>query len=243
MSSSSNQDNSYTPQIAALDYLKYMENKEKQIEMKMKKVGVTTLIDFLAKTNQSWKEESGRFNRRYNFNNNGNQKSRQHDSYIALHDALYNILGFTFVNKEVHLKDENTKVIHNSEVKYIHGYVDMLLKRSDGRYAILDIKTTKCKTVTLMNAVTKQKNELQLRLYAYLLKRAYNLDYTPSCYVCGIRLKDKNIDIKNVNLRQERSGDLVIWEVPINDKDLISLDNLFSIWEKNYSKPKIPTEF
>jgi len=232
-----------SPKKSAEQYLNYISKEEKEKQNSMKKVGVTTLIASVAKSDKSWKEESGRFRRRYNFESKGGKLSRTHDSYIALHDALYNVLGFSFVDKEVHLQDQNSKVIHKTEVKYIHGYVDMILKRSDGKFAIIDIKTTKSKTIPLMNAVTKQKYELQLRLYAYLLKRVYKLTYVPSCYICGIRLKDKDIDIKNVKLRRERCGDIVIWEIPIAQEDILSIDNVFSIWKDNYPKPKIPPEF
>jgi ATP-dependent exoDNAse (exonuclease V) beta subunit len=243
MSSSSSSRNIKSAKKATVEYLNYVSKQEKEKKPNMKKVGVTTLIASLAKSDKSWRGESARFRRRYNFNSDNNKISRQHDSYIALHDALYNTLGFKFIGKEVHLQDSHSKVIHKSEVKILHGYIDMLLKRSDGRFAILDIKTTKSKTVTLMHAVTKQKHELQLRLYAYLLKKVYNLNYTPSCYLCGIRLKDKDVDVKNVKLRRERTGDLVIWEIPLEDKDLISIDRVFSIWQDNYSKPTLPTEF
>ena len=210
----------------ALSYLNSLEIEENK-DTKMKQIGVTTFINSLAKNKDNhWKKTSGRFRKRYSIDGKGSKLSYMHDSYITLQDILYKVLCFTYIDKEVEFKHEKIRVIHNGEVKILRGFVDILLKQKDGKIAILDIKTTKAESFSLMEAVLKQKNELQLRLYAYLVMKVYKLSYIPPCYICGIHLKKK--------------CQITIWDVPLDLKEFNSIEEVLSIWPETYRTPKLP---
>lgn len=216
---------------------------------KKKTIGVTSFISKLETNEYCWKKTATK-DEHYRVlasEGLGGPKSRLHNalSYsigwvmanfrpiLDKNDPVYRLYT---VSREYTVIDPKLKMVVNNVAGYLRGDVDfVVMDRVTKRWCVIDIKTTDNTKVPagkpdewLETAVMKCKNVLQLRVYSVLVRRRFNLDYTPECYILG------------VHIGETKKG-FGIWKLK-NARTAVDLESALGLWKNDY-RPVQPTDF
>lgn len=185
-------------------------------------IGVTTLINNFRKDDNVWKNQSARGQRRGEVQRKPGATSYTHDAMISVMHLLFVQHNFQVISTEQWIIYERLCVIDKSGIKKVlRGKLDIIARNEDtNRLAIIDMKTVYTSTTTtLMAASLKQKHELQLRLYALLLRSVLALDYAPEIYIVGSR---------------PPTGENVLWQFPLDLLDIASVEAAAGLYPASY---------
>lgn len=173
-------------------------------------IGVTTLIGSRCMQSDSWKAHGQSFQQCFYSAYAGRGKIAKaeiaHTSVLALPWALTK-LRLRLLGCEIEVYDVERLVLDDrGEPRTLRGVLDYVAVDSNDRLCVIDLKVTQIPYLTLARATCKVKNELQLRCYAALLKRALKLDYVPQAYLAGVHMR--------------MQGEMGVWSLPLAEADV-----------------------
>jgi len=208
-----------------------------------KTMGVNAFINHLAFDTNHWRMSAEKDHyRQITCENLGSKINRLHNlisysigwvmaRFRPILDKAHPVYKLYTVSREYTIIDSRLKLVQNRTAGYLRGDVDFIVKdRETRRWCVIDIKTTEFEKTSmdssdwLETAVMKRKNILQLRAYAVLVRRHFNLDYTPECYVLGAHIGATN-------------KGFAVWKLS-NIQSAVDLESAFSLWKDTYRSIK-----
>lgn len=188
-------------------------------------ISVTNLIKYFSvDASTYWRHKSNNFRKLYYKKINKNQLTLAHDTYIHVLVSLNNIVGINSIKEDYKLESgDDLLIIHKNIISRVSGEIDMLVTDKKNKYVIVDMKTTSTKNIKIFDVASKQINELQLLIYAFMLKKELKLPYIPDCYICAVN---------------PIIGEVVLCKLKIK-LELENITNIFKIHPLQYNIPEI----
>ena len=144
--------------------------------------------------------------------------ANRHNIMILFVDILSRE-NFVIVNTEQKLY--YTALIDDNKTIMMRGCTDIIvLNPKTMRLGIVDLKTTKKSPFGLEKSVLKKRYEIQLRVYAFMLKKRLEMDYVPDIYLVGAC---------------EDSQKIAMWKFPLEEEDVGSLQAASGLYPDVYS--------
>ena len=186
-------------------------------------LGTTTILQDFELFKDVWKVVSERAMPRVHLLKKPAPTSVEHDAILSVMQILTVDYPLRVISTEQQVFYKTKSVISKEGYpRTLRGFIDLLMYNMiTHQLCIVDLKTTKNTDITLVQATLKAKHEMQLRLYSFMLKDMYNLPYPPQIYLVS---------------SCPSTGEVVLFQFPINLKDLESLENAATLYPKLYGK-------
>lgn len=191
--------------------------------LQSRKIGVTVFLQNLAKDKNYWRKTTNNAEEKCDISKNApGQISQIHDATlqaIVMFSLKLNLRALFYEQQLFYNKA--TIIDKQGKERTLNGFVDLICLCPDNKLCIVDLKVihNNSDKLKFIDATLKQKYELQLRLYAFMLYHTLDMSYAPKMYLLAIR---------------PGTGEAKTWTFEITLDDLETIDKTTNIYPETF---------